>query len=74
LIKSLINCKFTESLKAKRMGVIKEPKYIDFSTKSEPWTEQELKYFREIMQNIKTKSAKCKRKSLQVKSKALQST
>jgi hypothetical protein len=56
------------------MGVIKEPKYIDFSTKSEPWTEQELKYFREIMQNIKTKSAKCKRKSLQVKSKALQST
>ena len=35
------------------MGLIKEPKHIDFSTKSEPWTEQELSDFRKLMQEIK---------------------
>ena len=37
----------------KVMGLIKEPKHIDFSTKSEPWTEQELSDFRKLMQEIK---------------------
>ena len=37
------------------MGLIKEPKHIDFSTKSEPWTEQELSDFRKLMQEIKRK-------------------
>ena len=37
------------------MGLIKEPKHIDFSTKSEPWTEQELSDFRKLMQEIKKK-------------------
>jgi hypothetical protein len=55
------------------MGLIKEPKHIDFSTKSEPWTAQELKDFRKIMQNIKTKNAKRKGKTLQLKSKVLHS-
>jgi hypothetical protein len=32
------------------MGLIKEPKNVDLSTKSEPWTEQELADFRKIMQ------------------------
>jgi len=42
------------------MGLIKEPKNIDLSTKSEPWTEQELADFRKIMQDIKVKNAKRK--------------
>lgn len=42
------------------MGLIKEPKHVDFSTKSEPWTEKELVDFRKIMQEIKIKNAKRK--------------
>jgi len=42
------------------MGLIKEPKNVDLSTKSEPWTEQELVDFRKIMQDIKAKNAKRK--------------
>lgn len=42
------------------MGLIKEPKNVDLSTKSEPWTEQELADFRKIMQNIKAENAKRK--------------
>lgn len=41
------------------MGLIKEPKDIDLSTKSEPWTELELIEFREIIKNIKDKDKKC---------------
>ena len=40
------------------MGLIKEPKNVDLSTKSEPWTEQELTDFRKIMQDIKAKNAR----------------
>jgi len=46
------------------MGLIKEPKEIDLSTKSEPWTEQELSDFRKVMQEIKAKNAKRKEKAL----------
>ncbi len=46
--------------KIKNMGLIKEPKNIDLSTKSEPWTEQELADFRKIMNAIKKKNAKRK--------------
>lgn len=42
------------------MGLIKEPKNIDFSGKSEPWTDKELAEFRKIMQEIKAKNAKRK--------------
>ena len=51
------------------MGLIKEPKDIDLSTKSEPWTEQELADFREIMQKIKLKNAKRKERAAQAKNK-----
>jgi hypothetical protein len=37
------------------MRLIKEPKNIDLSTMSEPWSEQELKEFRLIMQKSKIK-------------------
>lgn len=42
------------------MGLIKEHKEVDFSTKSAPWTEQELSDFRKIMQEIKEKNTKKK--------------
>ena len=45
------------------MRLIKEPKNIDFSTKSEPWTENELADFRKLMQEIKAKNKKRKTKS-----------
>ena len=49
------------------MGLIKEPKNVDLSTKSEPWTEVELIEFRKIMQGIKDKNAKRKEGVLQLK-------
>lgn len=54
------------------MGLIKEPKNIDLSTKSEPWTEEELADFRKIMQDIKTKNAKASKPSLRPKTKKSQ--
>ena len=42
--------------------MIKEPREVDLSTKSEPWTEQELADFRKIMQGIKSKNAKRKQR------------
>ncbi len=49
------------------MGLIKEPKNVDLSTKSEPWTERELVEFRKIMQDIKVKNAKRKERTLRLK-------
>ncbi len=40
------------------MGLIKEPKNIDFTVNSKPWTELELQDFREIMKKLKEKSCK----------------
>ena len=40
------------------MGLIKEPIEIDFSTKSEPWTDEELIDFRKIMKEIRAKNTK----------------
>jgi len=59
---------FHNTLKAKNIGLIKEPKNIDLSTKSEPWTEQELADFRKIMQDIKEKKCETKRTFLATKS------
>lgn len=42
------------------MGLIKEPKNVDFSGKSEPWTDKELEDFRKIMQEINNKNDKRK--------------
>ena len=51
------------------MGLIKEPKNLDLSTKSKPWTEEELSDLRKIMQNIKAKNAKHKEKALGINNK-----
>lgn len=53
--------------KRQNTGLIKEPKSIDLSTKSEPWTEKELADFRKIMLGIKDKNAKLKERSLLLK-------
>jgi len=42
------------------MGLIKEPRNVDFTVQSEPWTEEELKDFRKLMNDIKAKTAKRK--------------
>jgi len=42
------------------MGLIKEPKNVDFSVQSEPWTEEELKDFRKLMTEMKAKTSKRK--------------
>ncbi len=55
------------------MGLIKVPNHTDLSTKSEPYTKQELADFREIMQDIKNKNAKSKEKLLQSRANNLQS-
>ena len=56
------------------MGLIKEPKNVDLSTKSEPWTEQELADFRKIMQRIKAKNAKRTERDLKATEKCKQTT
>ena len=42
------------------MGLIKEPKDVDFTVQSEPRTEEELKDFRKLMIELKAKSPKRK--------------
>ena len=49
------------------MGLIKEPKNIDFTVQSEPWTEEELKDFRKIMNELRAKNAKKRVRSLSKK-------
>lgn len=51
------------------MGLIKEAKEIDLSTKSKPWTKQELADFRKLIQEIKAKNLKLKEPAQQTKSK-----
>ena len=40
------------------MGLIKEPKNVDFTVQSEPWTEEELRDFRKLMTELKAKNKK----------------
>jgi hypothetical protein len=51
------------------MGLIKEPKNVDFTVQSEPWTEEELKDFRKLMNELKAKNAKRKLRPSSVKKK-----
>ena len=39
------------------MGLIKEPKNVDFTVQSKPWTEEELRDFRKLMTELKAKNA-----------------
>jgi len=49
------------------MGLIREPKNIDFTNQSKPWSEAELREFRELMQNIKAKNSQRKQRLLRTK-------
>ena len=42
------------------MGIIREPKNVDFTVESKPWTEEELRDFRKLMTELKAKNAKKK--------------
>ena len=46
------------------MGLIREPKNVDFTVKSKPWTEEELRDFRILMTELKAKNAKQKKRGL----------
>jgi len=52
-----------QSLQHLDMGLIREPKNVDFIIKSEPWTNEELKKFREVMKQQREKRAKLKVRS-----------
>ena len=39
------------------MGLIREPKNVDFTVESTPWTEEELSDFRKLMTELKAKNA-----------------
>lgn len=43
------------------MGLIREPKGVDFTIKSEPWTEEELIEFSALIKAYKEKEKKKKR-------------
>jgi hypothetical protein len=49
------------------MAIIKEPKGIDFVVNSDPWTDEELKQFRKLME--KQKSDLGEKKRLKIKQK-----
>jgi hypothetical protein len=40
------------------MGLIKEPKNVDFTVQSTPWTEEELTDFRKLMTELKAKNVR----------------
>ncbi|HEY3369803.1 MAG TPA: hypothetical protein VGK10_03080 [Prolixibacteraceae bacterium] len=40
------------------MGLIREPKDADLSYQSKPWTEEELREFRQLMNDLRAKNAK----------------
>ncbi|MBN8577739.1 MAG: hypothetical protein J0L66_12410 [Cytophagales bacterium] len=52
------------------MGLIREPKNVDLIIKSEPWTKDELKQFREIMKKQRERKAKLKRAAKKTGAKA----
>jgi hypothetical protein len=45
------------------MGLIREPKNVDFTVQSKPWTEEELHDFRILMNELKLKNTKRKIRS-----------
>jgi hypothetical protein len=55
----------------KTMGLIREPKNVDFTIKSEPWTKEELKMFREIMKQQRERRAKLKSRLTKKRSKTV---
>jgi hypothetical protein len=53
------------------MGLIREPKNVDFTVQSKPWTEEELQDFRKLMKELKAKNNKRKLRSTKAKKKVV---
>jgi hypothetical protein len=51
------------------MGLIKEPRNVDFYVIDKPWSDDELKEFSEIIKQYKTQHQKKKLKALKIKPK-----
>jgi hypothetical protein len=49
------------------MGLIREPKNVDFTVQSKPWSETELKDFRKLMTELKAKNERKKLKDVKSK-------
>jgi hypothetical protein len=49
------------------MAIVKEPKGIDFVVKSEPWSDEELKEFRKLMNKQKSDLGEKKRSRIKEK-------
>jgi len=45
------------------MGLIREPKNVDFIIESKPWTKEELHKFREIMKRQRETMARLKKRA-----------
>ncbi|WP_331146375.1 hypothetical protein [Hymenobacter sp.] len=58
-----------QKLKDNTMGLIKEPKNVNFSARSEAWSEEELADFRQLMQKLKAKNAAGAKRRTQAKRK-----
>lgn len=46
------------------MAIVKEPKGVDFVVKSDPWTDEELKEFRKVMEKQKSELGEKKRSKI----------
>jgi hypothetical protein len=53
------------------MGLIREPKNVDFTVQSKPWTDEELRDFRKLMTELKVKNAKRKERGLTARKKVI---
>ena len=53
------------------MGLIREPKNVDFTVESKPWTEEELRDFRKLMTELKAKNAKRKFRTTTARNKVI---
>ena len=53
------------------MGLIREPKNVDFYIQSKPWTEEELRDFRKLMNELKAEKDKEKVRSTTKKKKVV---
>ena len=57
------------TLNHKKMGLIREPKNVDFTVQSIPWTEEELIDFRKLMTKLKAKNVRKKLPSVKTRKK-----
>jgi hypothetical protein len=62
---------FHNTLNHNKMVLIREPKNVDFTVQSKPWTDEELRDFRKLMTELKAKNAKQKMRGLTTRKKVI---